>query len=235
MTGDDSTKAERAFNMLIMRSASGSEDLTTRARIRDAALSRFPRDGFGGTTIRAVAADAGVSPALVVHHFGSKDGLREACDHYVVRLFRETKEAALQEENLFSRSFAATAYQMAQPLLRYLGWALSRGHEAAGELFDEMVREGVEVSRIAIAKGLIYDSPDLETRVAVQMAMQLGAVVMHSHLQRALGIDPLTSDGLAAVTPAMLEILGGLFKPEVLEGIKDAYVEGIQDGGLLTA
>ena len=43
------------------------------------------------------------------------------------------------------------------------------------------------------------------------------------------------ADGLAAVTPAMLEILGGLFKPEVLEGIKDAYVEGIEDGGLLTA
>jgi hypothetical protein len=58
---------------------------------------------------------------------------------------------------------------------------------------------------------------------------------MHSHLERALGIDLLTSAGLAAITPAMLEILGGLFKPEVLEGIKDAYIEGTQDGGLLTA
>jgi hypothetical protein len=91
------------------------------------------------------------------------------------------------------------------------------------------------VSRIAIAKGLIFDSPDLKTRVAVQMAMQLGAVVMHSHLHRALDIDLLTSEGLAAVTPAMLEIFGGLFKPEVLEGIKDAYTEGTQNGGLLTA
>ena len=221
--------------MLIMRSASAVEDLTTRARIRDAALSRFPQDGFGATTIRAVAGDAGVSPGLVVHHFGSKDGLREACDQHVARRFREEKQAALQDENLYSRSFAATAYQMAEPLLRYLGWALSRGHEAASELFDEMVREGIEVSRIAIAKGLIYDSPDLETRVAVQMAMQLGAVVMHSHLQRALDIDLLTAEGLAALTPAMLEIFGGLFKPEVLEGIREAYTQGKRDGGLLTA
>jgi AcrR family transcriptional regulator len=218
-----------------MRSASPAEDLTTRARIRDAALSRFPQDGFGATTIRAVAADAGVSPGLVVHHFGSKDGLREACDQYVVRRFREEKQAALQDENLYSRTFAAAAYQMAEPLLRYLGWALSRGHEAAGGLFDELVREGIELSRIAIARGLIYDSPDLETRVAVQVAMQLGAVVMHSHLQRALGIDLLTADGLAALTPAMLEIFGGLFKPDVLEGIREAYAQGKRDGGLLTA
>jgi AcrR family transcriptional regulator len=45
--------------MLTMRSRF-SEDLTTRARIRDAALARFPADGFGGTTIGAVAAEAGV-------------------------------------------------------------------------------------------------------------------------------------------------------------------------------
>jgi hypothetical protein len=102
-------------------------------------------------------------------------------------------------------------------------------------LFDELVREGIELSRIAIARGLIHDSPDLETRVAVQVAMQLGAVVMHSHLQRALGIDLLTAEGLAALTPAMLEIFGGLFKPEVLEGIREAYTQGKRDEGLLTA
>ncbi|MEX1037720.1 MAG: helix-turn-helix domain-containing protein, partial [Acidimicrobiia bacterium] len=55
-----------------MRSVDG--DLTAEARIRDAALARFPRDGFEGTTMRAIAEDAGVSAALVVHHYGSKEG-----------------------------------------------------------------------------------------------------------------------------------------------------------------
>ena len=50
-----------------------------------------------GRAIRAIAADAGVSPGLVVHHFGSKDGLREACDRHVVARFRETKLAAMEE------------------------------------------------------------------------------------------------------------------------------------------
>jgi AcrR family transcriptional regulator len=73
-----------------MRSAS---DLTARARIRGAALARFGTDGIAGTSVRAVAADAGVSP-LVVHHFGSKEGLRQACDDYVLDSIRNGGEAA---------------------------------------------------------------------------------------------------------------------------------------------
>jgi AcrR family transcriptional regulator len=212
-----------------MRSTSASspqyEDLTTRARIRDAALARFPIDGFGATTIRAIAADAGVSPALVVHHFGSKDGLREACDHFVIARFRETKLAAMEEGNVFDPGFAATALQMAQPLLRYFGWALSRNHPAAGELFDEMVREGLEVTRIAIDKGMIHDSPDLERRTAVQMSLSLGMLVMHAHLERNTGVDLLSAEGMAELTPTLFEIFGGMFTDEVREGIEAAYGE----------
>jgi len=47
----------------------------TRAAILRAARARFAEHGFGGTTIRAVAGDAGVDAALVHHYFGSKDDL----------------------------------------------------------------------------------------------------------------------------------------------------------------
>lgn len=47
----------------------------TRSAILAAARDRFARHGFSGTTIRAVAADAGVDAALVHHYFGSKDEL----------------------------------------------------------------------------------------------------------------------------------------------------------------
>ena len=47
----------------------------TRAAILTAARSRFAEHGFAGTTIRAVAGDAGVDAALVHHYFGSKDDL----------------------------------------------------------------------------------------------------------------------------------------------------------------
>ena len=66
-------QTEHVFSMLSMSSA--PVDLTARARVRDAAIARFGRDGFAAS-LRAIAADAGVTAGLVVHHFGSKDGLR---------------------------------------------------------------------------------------------------------------------------------------------------------------
>ena len=47
----------------------------TRAEVLTAARASFAERGFRGTTIRAVAASAGVDPALVHHYFGSKDDL----------------------------------------------------------------------------------------------------------------------------------------------------------------
>ena len=60
------------------------DDRTGRARIRDAALRLFSERGPDAVTMRDIAAAAGVSPALLVRHYGSKDGLIEAVDDYVV-------------------------------------------------------------------------------------------------------------------------------------------------------
>jgi len=48
---------------------------TTRDAIADAARSQFASNGYDRTTMRSVAAEAGVDPALVVHFFGSKQRL----------------------------------------------------------------------------------------------------------------------------------------------------------------
>ena len=47
----------------------------TRAEVLAAARTSFAEKGFRATTIRAVAAAAGVDPALVHHYFGTKDDL----------------------------------------------------------------------------------------------------------------------------------------------------------------
>jgi AcrR family transcriptional regulator len=47
----------------------------TRAEILASARSLFATRGFKGTSVRAVAAEAGVDPALVHHYFGTKDDL----------------------------------------------------------------------------------------------------------------------------------------------------------------
>ncbi len=47
----------------------------TRARILSAARQRFAADGYERATIRAIAADAGIDPSLVMRYFGSKQKL----------------------------------------------------------------------------------------------------------------------------------------------------------------
>jgi len=47
----------------------------TRENILAAARSRFAADGYERATIRAIAADAGIDPALVMRYFGNKESL----------------------------------------------------------------------------------------------------------------------------------------------------------------
>lgn len=49
--------------------------VATRARLLEAARKRFQASGFDATTVRDIAADAGVDPALIMRYFGSKEGL----------------------------------------------------------------------------------------------------------------------------------------------------------------
>lgn len=51
----------------------GSSD--TRERILISARELFARNGIGNTSVRAIATDAGVDPALVHHYFGTKEKL----------------------------------------------------------------------------------------------------------------------------------------------------------------
>lgn len=68
-------------------------DLTTKARIRGAALRLFATQGVAATSLREVARTAGVAPGLVVHHFGGKEGLRRAVDDEVIDVLRRTLES----------------------------------------------------------------------------------------------------------------------------------------------
>jgi AcrR family transcriptional regulator len=58
----------------------------TRAAILAAARERFAADGYDRATLRAIAADAGIDPALVIRYFGNKEGLFAAAAEFDLRL-----------------------------------------------------------------------------------------------------------------------------------------------------
>src|SRR3954454_11107663 len=116
-----------------MSSAPLDDDRTARARIRDAAVRTFGTAGFDAS-VRSVAAEAGVSPGLVLHHFGSKDGLRAACDDHVLRLIREEEADAFvagSPGDLLARFVVLDDFA---PMVGYLVQTLLAGGDLAATL-----------------------------------------------------------------------------------------------------
>jgi len=66
-----------------------NDDLTAKARIRNAALDLYAKFGEDRVSLRAVATEAGVTLGLVQHHFKTKTGLRDAVDQLVVDYFAQ--------------------------------------------------------------------------------------------------------------------------------------------------
>ncbi|OMC41738.1 TetR family transcriptional regulator [Mycobacterium sp. GA-1841] len=64
-----------------------AEDLTAKARVRNIALDLYSKHGADRISLRAVAAEAGVTLGLVQHHYKTKAGLRDAVDQLVVDYF----------------------------------------------------------------------------------------------------------------------------------------------------
>lgn len=194
---------EQSFRLLNMRSS--ESDLTTRARIRDAAVLRFGRDGFDATTVRGVAAEAGVSPGLVIHHFGSKDGLRAACDEYVVAEFLGRKD------DLGGDTAAALARWLAdvdtyRPLIDYVARMLTAGNGAADALFDALVAGTAKMVDEQVEAGVIREPLDREVTALYLTMYGVVPLVMQRQLARGLGLDQLTEDGLRRSTVPILDL-----------------------------
>ena len=161
-----------------MRSVDGVADLTSRARIRDTAVSRFAVEGFGAS-IRTIAADAGVSAGLVMHHFGSKDKLRAECDAQVLatirRLKRENVADAAANQSFFSK-FAAAEENAS--LVGYILRSMQDGSPLAREFIDHMVTDAVGYTREGVAAGVIVPSRDEAARARYLTLSALGALLL---------------------------------------------------------
>lgn len=189
-----------------MRKDRSQEDLTARARIRDAAMRMFAERGADGTSMRAVAGEVGVSIGLVQHHFGSKAGLREACDEVAIgTLLDEARTAATRDNPLVS----AVNSDVDEVILRYLGRALVDGSPTAAKLFDA----GAELTESWLATRWPerFGSDEAGTArahaaAAVMSAMHLGPITLHAHLSRRLGVNVLDEANVALVPAAMTDV-----------------------------
>jgi AcrR family transcriptional regulator len=139
------------------------DDLTAAARIRDAAIARFGDEGFG-VGLRSIAEAAGVSAALVIHHFGSKDGLRKACDDYVAEEVRSGKAEAMQSSDPATWFAAMAEIEEYAPLMAYLVRSMQTGSEFAQTLWRTMIANAESYLDDGVRNGLLKPSRDPKAR-----------------------------------------------------------------------
>ncbi len=201
------------------------EDRSGRERIVDAAVARFAEHGMAATSLKVIADDAGVSPALIVHHFGSKQGLRAACDAHVLGAIRdEMRMAAAEGTSLDVLEAFRRRQQRQAAALPYLARALAEGGPPVVELVDELAEETLWSMEQGVASGTYVPSAHPRERALVLLIWSLGAVTLHEHVRRLLGAD-LTGEP-AALLPYLRGatdlLTDGLFSDELHASVREA-------------
>ena len=203
------------------------DDLTARARIRDSAIVYFGRHGFQSATVRAIAADAGVSPALVIHHFGSKDGLREACDSYTGDCIDDlTQHASTHLEAGDLMELLARTPQLS-PLVPYLIQTVTEGGAFANRMWNLLVQDTETYLRAAVDAGKVRPTADERARAEVLSTFKMGMYLLSRYLvPPPAGGEPGDID-IAAISqkftvPALELFTHGMF---TTSDYLDAFVE----------
>jgi AcrR family transcriptional regulator len=163
----------------------------TREAIVAAARSCFRESGYGGCTIRGIAAVAGVDPALVLHYFGSKEGVFR---HVTALPFDPAVELprllAPGVDGLGSRLVTFFLETWESPGGEALAAIMSSvaGNPEAARLLREFISREV-LGRIAAA--LPFDRPQLRATLA---ASQLLGLAFARYVVR---VEPLASISIA--------------------------------------
>lgn len=196
---------------------------TTRQAVLDAARARFARDGFGATTIRGVAGDAGVDASQVMQFFRSKDELFAAV-MAVPASALERFDTAFEgpDDGLGERVVRAylTAWEgpadESEPLMAMLRGAITND-DARAQLRDFIQSRLVH----GIVEGPGHD--DAVLRAGLAAAMLVGVVTS----RQIIGVPVLVAADreqlVATLAPAIQQILGGNRRPGVVDnaGRKD--------------
>jgi AcrR family transcriptional regulator len=150
----------------------------TRKVILDAARARFARDGFTGSTIRKIAADAGVDGSLVMQYFGSKDELFAKVMAVGPNTMSRISDAFDGPEDSVgervTRAFLEVwdgDPEVSEPLLALLRAAI--GNEQATVHLRELIQKRV----IDDLSPRLRDSSDMATRIEIASSMLVGVVV----------------------------------------------------------
>jgi TetR/AcrR family transcriptional regulator, regulator of cefoperazone and chloramphenicol sensitivity len=205
------------FNNLNVSSA--REDHTAAAAIRIAAMELFAERGYAAVTVRQIAAAAGVSPALVIHHYGSKERLRAVLEErvatFVESMLAELAQAPGEDGGSSVAELFAKRLESEPAMAGYVRRLLIDGGPAGVALYGRLF----ETTRAGLAAleqaGVVRPALDERVRSAFLLGSDLAMVLLRPQITQVTGTDPLARDGLLRWSAEAFDVYAnGLFVAE---------------------
>lgn len=169
-----------------------------RARIVAAATRLFAEHGFDGVSLRQVAREAGVDPALVHHYFESKDSLFSAAVSLPADpgdILAELDTSVAEGRGRYVAHAVVTLWEGPQQHVLAAFFRATLGSAARTRLLRDVVRRRI-LTRVA--EGLPYDDGERELRAALAATQVVGFIVARYVVK----LEPI-----ASLTPAEAEAL----------------------------
>ena len=190
------------------------------------AMAMFAERGFDGVTVRDISAQAGVSVGLINHHFGSKEGLREAVDVYFISQFEEVvTEQRPRPEETKSRGLDAIVDWTEDWIGRHIGdWDVSKaymrralfdGSEWGESLFFRFYQGVRTTVDRADADGRLREDVDRLWLPLLIMYMELGTLLLEPYVEKVLGRSGFDRELWKRRHRAYVDLIYRGTKPEV--------------------
>lgn len=168
----------------------GAEDRSSIERIRGAALKTFAMHGASATSLRMVAAAAGVSVGLVQHHFANKAGLIKAVDDHVLGLVIAAIAAPLPDppaDTVVEMGGRVTRIVAEHPdVVDYVGRALIDGSPLGTTIFDTLAAFGMVRWNQRNERRETRADLDVTWAAINSMVLALGTLILRGHIERQL-------------------------------------------------
>lgn len=194
--------AEQVFSVLNMRSAIDSKE-----RLIEVATSVFAREGFAGTSLRMIAVEAGVSAALLVHHFGSKQKLIEQTIEITLGQWLKAKDR-LAELDLSEAltQWPQTALE-GQQKLAFFKQVMLAGGKPAELLMQRMQIEAKRRIETMVRAGTMRELKDPDTAALLMAIYGLAPLLVSDSIKIILGGDITDSEVSEKLARSSFELL----------------------------
>ncbi len=178
-----------------MRSA-----IDSREHLIEVATKVFAREGFAGTSLRMIAVEAGVSAALLVHHFGSKQRLIEETIETTLGEWMRDKDHLAELPLSEALSQWPQTAQDGQQKLAFFKQVMLSGGKPAQLLLERMHFEARERLTAMTKSGVMRDIADIDTAALLLAVYGMAPLILSEPVKKILGgdiTDPEISEKLA--------------------------------------